>query len=59
MRKGILISQVESYPRLLAWARQVAAYAERWDGGNRHYKGVPDWQSDDLLTGMGTLTDGP
>jgi len=29
MRKGILISQIESYPRPLDWARQVAAYAVR------------------------------
>jgi hypothetical protein len=40
------------------WSDWFGIYVERWDGGNRHYNGVPDWQSDDLFTGMGILTDG-
>lgn len=41
-----------------AWSDWFGIYVEAWDGGNRHYNGVPDWQSDDLFTGMGILTDG-
>lgn len=40
------------------WSDWFGIGVESWEGGNRHYDGIPDLRSDDLFTGMGILVEG-